>query len=171
MSGLTTIIKFFALVEPWGSSFGQKISEERQMCKIHSFCAILTCLFIRFPELFFLLFFNKWSVFLPKTKAFFKIHLYPYHITIRLMAVLGTGNVFYQNNPILSRWKWLRISGFDLRFTDKGYAKKAQLYSRGSRVMFVIFYFLSFRRTTINVPICIFVLFELFTSPVTIQGN
>lgn len=47
----------------WSSSFKQNEKEKRHLVKernyFRSLCAISTCLFFRFTELFFLLFFNK----------------------------------------------------------------------------------------------------------------
>lgn len=68
----------------------------------------------------------------------------------------------------------LRIWGLDLLFPDKGSTEWCNCIPKvykGSRVMFVILYFLCFRRTAINILICIFVLFQLFISTITIQGN
>lgn len=48
------------------------------------YCVVfLICLFFRSQSYLVLLFFNKSSVFLAKTKAFFKKHSNPYHITVQ----------------------------------------------------------------------------------------
>lgn len=125
-------------------------------------CAILSCLLLLFSGLR--------SVFLAKTKAFFKKHFKPYHITITLLVAFATGLFFIKTALSYLGANgcgfWFLISDSQLRRT-----KKTQLFSWDSRVMFVIFHFLSLWRTAKHVPICIFVLFELFTSAATIQGN
>lgn len=59
-----------------------KIRQEEEW--VVPLCGILICLFFRSQSYLVLLFFNKWSVFLAKTKAFFKKHFNPYHITRQL---------------------------------------------------------------------------------------
>jgi len=55
---------------------GKKDGRESLHCVV-----FLICLFFRSQSYLVLLFFNKSSVFLAKTKAFFKKHSNPYHIT------------------------------------------------------------------------------------------